>query len=154
MQIIQWKRSHKAKSGTVGVMLVIKPLLLLRPTESLPPTETEKDWILAAKVDLTKCPLTVRDENKASCNPFLQIHKEVTGPRLKGTVPVPVGKNKAGLRPPTRRKGQECFLEKKPGRETEVNLADTELLCENWKLLQCYFKGKLFWELKAGWAFQ
>lgn len=50
----------------------------------------------AAKVDLTKCPVTVRDENKASCN-LLQIHKGVTRPKLKGTVPALVGKNKAGL---------------------------------------------------------
>lgn len=53
--------------------------------------------MLVARVVLTKSPLTVRDENKASYNSLLQIHREVTQPRLKGTVPGPVGKKKAGL---------------------------------------------------------
>lgn len=53
--------------------------------------------MLAAKVDLTKHLLTVRGESKASCHPFLQIHKEMTRLRLKGTFPVLFGKNKAGF---------------------------------------------------------
>ena len=49
-----------------------------------------------AKVDLTKRPLTIRDENKAPrrLSPNTQRSAWAQG---KGTAPVPVGKSRAGL---------------------------------------------------------
>lgn len=85
---------------------------------------------------------------------FLQIHKEVPGHRARAQLQSQLAGAGQGSRPPKGREGQECFLEKEPGEETEVDRADTELLCELGKLLPCYFKGGLFWELKGGWVFK